>query len=180
MVVNVQGQSCGVIGTDAGGVEAYSQPNFYLNTQDPAPCSGTIDEFQYCYYDTQIARSYGFTFAVFRETSMGEYTKVSEAYTAVRGFNLHDSFACLSFPVMNQIQIQAGDMIGACVYNSPGILRLETYVVGEGVDPERFLMVASNSGCGDSTVPSPVSSLSKVESLVLHISATISEYTTPY
>ena len=178
VVDSVQGQTCNVIGTDTDkGSDADTSRRFYLNTQHPAPCSGTVDEFQYCYYRHSMrVDSYRFTFAVFRETSPGSYSTVSEAFDAVRDPN-PDLFACLSFPVMNQIQIQAGDMIGACVYDPPdtGSDRiLETFVVGQIAD--RFLMRTNTEArCSDSTVPSPVSSLSTVNERVLHIYANISK-----
>ena len=180
VVDSVQGQTCDVFGTDADqGSDADRARRFYLNTEDPAPCSGTVDEFQYCYYrHSYRADSYHFTFAVFRETSPGSYSTVSEAFNAVRDPNPGVLFACLSFPVVNQIQIQAGDMIGACVYDLPDTaseVRLETYVVGQIAD--RFLMRTGTdeARCSDSTVPSPVSSLSTVNERVLHIYANISK-----
>ena len=123
------------------------------------------------------ADAYHFTFAVFRETSPGSYSTVSEAFNAVRGPNPVDLFACLSFPIMNQIQIQAGDMIGACVYDPPDTdsdrIR-EKFVVGQIAD--RFLMrTDTEARCSNSTVPNPVSSLSRVNQRVLHIYASISK-----
>ena len=175
VVISVQGQTCGVFGTDSGEFDADETHGFYLNTQDPAPCDGTVDKFQYCHYQHSTFRfSYAFTFAVYRETSPGLYSAVSEAFTAEREPNLFSDFACLRFSVNNQIQIQADDMIGACIYNPPGLTR-ETFVVGEDAGADRYLMTTSTSQCGDATVPSHVmtSSLSRVNSHVLHIYAYI-------
>ena len=180
-VASVQGQTCGIIGNNVE--QSFTREGdrrFFLNTQDPAECNGTVNGFQYCYYPrSSDAVSYAFTFAVFRETSPGSYNNVSEAFTAERYTNPATAFECLTFPISNQIQIQCGDMIGACIYNPPDQDsgdREETYVVSRGASNNHYLMRASDrdsSGCGDFTVPSTVSSLSRRGGRVLHISANI-------
>ena len=68
-------------------------------------------------------------------------------------------------------------MIGACIYDPPNldsVSRRETYVVGDEASNDRYLMRTSdNSGCGDFTVPNTVSSLSRRDRRVLHISANL-------
>ena len=178
VVASVQGQTCGIIGNNVEqSFDRDSELRFFLNTQDPAQCNGTVNGFQYCYYrHFSTAVSYAFTFAVYRETSPGSYSAVSEAFTAERDSNPAAVFACLTFPLSNQIQIQSGDMIGACIYNPPDLndsSRRETYVVGDEASNDSYLMRTSNSGCGDFTVPITVSSLSRRDRHVLHISANI-------
>ena len=187
MVVSAQGESCGVVGADSVEFDIDTAHGFYLNTQDPSPCNGTVDEFQYCYYrPSNLAARYDFTFAVFRETSPGSYSAVSEAYTTGRtltNLNLGSGdFACARFEVMNQVQIQAGDVIGACVYDPPNTgglsgVRAELNVVGGNAGNGNYLMMTGNAGCDDLTVPSPVtvSGLTTIDSHVLHISASISK-----
>ena len=188
MVVSVKGQVCGVIGTDSGEFDIDTAHGFYLNTQDPSPCNGTVNEFQYCYYRSSsfALGGYDFTFAVFRETSPGSYSAVSEAYTTGRTLTNHNlgsgDFACARFEVMNQIQVQAGDVMGACVYDPPNTgglsgVRVELNVVGGNAGNDRYLMMTENAGCGDFNVPSPVtvSGLTRIDSHVLHISASISK-----
>ena len=177
-VASVQGQTCGIIGSNVEqSFVRDSNRRFYLNTQDPAQCNGTVNGFQYCYYShSSSVDSYAFTFAVYRETSPESYSAVSEAFTAERDPNPAVTFACLTFSMSNQIQIQSGDMIGACIYDPPdqgSDIRLETYVVGDEASNDRYLMRTSNSGCGDFTVPNTVSSLSRRGRRVLHISANI-------
>ena len=181
MVVSVQGQTCGVIGTDHENedFDADRTHGFYLNTQDPAPCDGTVDKFKYCYFRHNslgaiFTDSFAFKFAVYRETSLGSYSPVSETFIAVRESNIADAFDCLIYPVSNQIQIQAGDVIGACIYDPPGGRR-ETFVVGQHAGADRYLMTTSTPECDDSTLPDHVSSLASVNSQVLLISADISE-----
>ena len=176
-VAYVHGQTCGIIGNNVEqSFDRETDRNFFLNTQDPAQCNGTINEFQYCYYRHFFsAASYAFTFAVYRESNPGSYSAVSEAFTAERDPNSAE-FACLNFSVSDQIQIQVGDMIGACIYDPPdsgSSRRRETYVVGEDASNDRYLMRTSNSGCDDFTVPNTVSSLSRRDGRVLHISANI-------
>ena len=179
-VASVQGQTCGIIGNNVEqSFVRDSNRRFFLNTQDPAQCNGTVNGFQYCYYPrSSDAVSFAFTFAVFRETSPGSYSNVSEAFTAERDTNPTAEFACLYFSLSNQIQFQSGDMIGACIYDPPDLDigdRRETYVVSDGASNDRYLMRASSgdSRCGDFTVPNTVSSLSRRDGRVLHIFANV-------
>ena len=182
MVVSVKGQSCGVIGTDAGEFEANRAHGFYLNTQDPAPCDGTINEVQYCYYRTNQSEATAFRFsaALFRETSPGLYSAVSTVFRARRNDNNHgsQSFTCVVISFNSPVEVQAGDMIGACIYEPPSLSTVQLDVVGQNASADRYLMRTSNSGCSNIAVPSSVmnSSLTKLESLELHIHANISEY----
>ena len=177
-VASVQGQTCGVIGNNVEqSFDWDSDREFFLNTQDPAQCNGTVNGFQYCYYrHSRSAVSYAFTFAVYRETSPWSYSNVSKAFTVERDPNPAAGFVCLNFSLSNQIQIQSGDMIGVCIYDPPDLdsgRRRETYVVSNEATNDHYLMSTSNSGCGDFTVPSTVSSLSTREGHVLHISANL-------
>ena len=90
------------------------------------------------------------------------------------------SHICFNFQPSQAIEVQAGDVIGACIYTPTDELggvthREQLDVVGQNAGADRFLMVTSNSGCGDSSVPSPVSSLTRINSLVLQIYADISK-----
>ena len=182
--VESQGQVCGVVGSDA---QEFSVLNggygFYLNTQEPAQCNGTVSEFEYCYYRSdQGAARYDFTFAVYRE-SAGIYQPVSMAYTTGRNLFNHDlgftgTFACQTYQV-DPLMVQNGDLIGACIYDPPNtggsFSGVELDIVGQNAPTDRFLMMTDNSGCGDNTVPASVSSLTMIDSRVLHIWANISK-----
>ncbi|XP_064386571.1 uncharacterized protein LOC135335087 [Halichondria panicea] len=188
-VLTIHGQSCHV-GTDATEFEANKEHSFYLNTQDPAQCDGTITEFNFCYYRSnpiQLAASYDFTFAVFRRSS-SEYINVSEAFTTGRtvansNLGLFGTFACRTFSV-NDIPVQAGDVIGVCIYDPPDnagfTTRLPIDMVSQNAGSEHFLMSTGNSGCGDMSVPNPVtvSSLNRANQRVLHIHADITPLST--
>ena len=186
VVVSCQGQFCGVVGSDVGESVANRDRNFYLNTQDQATCDGTIDELQYCYYKTEKHNAlafggFSFTAALYREMRQGTYTAISDAYTNGISYSDHglQSFRCVSVSIP-PLQIQAGDVIGVCIYNPPksGLLgfRAQLDVVGQNAGADRYLLTSGNSGCGDSAVPNSVSSLTRENSLVLHIFASISKY----
>ena len=171
-MLTIHGQSC-LVGTDSSTeLVANREHSFYLNTQDPAQCDGTITEFNFCYYrSTPLAASYDFTFAVFKRSS-AEYISVSEAFTTGRtvansNLGLFGTFACRTFSV-NDILVQAGDVIGVCIYDPPDnaesvrILgndytnRLPIDMVSQNAGEDRFLMSTGNTGYGDMSVPSPV------------------------
>ena len=184
MFVRVHGQSCGGIGTSSGELVPNRTQGFYLNIQDPAPCNGTIDEFQYCYYHTEQdgADSYIFTTALFRETSPGIYRRVTSAHMANRNSDNIGSqpFTCVS--VNTVVKVQVGDVIGACIFGFEGegfSTRVDQLdLVGQDSSPEsdRYLMMADVSRCRDfflANNPVVVSSLSRVNYLVLHIFANI-------
>ena len=188
MVVSAQRQPCGVVGTDTGELVPNRNRGFYLNTQNPAPCNGTVNSFQYCYYHTDRLftfniDSYDFTFAVFRETSPGSrtYSAVSDVFTTGRTDLDSRNFACQKYQAINPVQIEAGDVIGACIYNPPeeGIFsrRVELVIVGQTASADQYLMMTDGSGCGDFTVPNyfSISSLNKLNSNVLHVSGSISK-----
>ena len=178
----VHGQPCGTIGASSEEeLTASRNHGLYLNTQDPAPCNGTVDRFRYCFYNTlQSASLYQFTFAVFRETS-NSYRAVSKAFTTGRTLSDRGSqtFSCITYEV-KPIEIQAGDIVGACIFDPPdengrNVIQLD--VVGDSDDEDNFLMSTGNSGCDNSAIPSTVSknSLNMRESIVLHIHADISK-----
>ncbi len=183
-MLTIHGQSCRV-GTDSSTeFEANREHSFYLNTQDPAQCDGTITEFNFCYYrSTQLAASYDFTFAVFRRSS-SEYINVSEAFTTGRTVANSNfgtgTLACRTFSV-NDIPVQAGDVIGVCIYDPPDNVglttRLSIDMVSQNAGSEHFIMSTGNSGCGDMSIPNPVavSSLNRADERVLHIHADISK-----
>ena len=177
----VHGQPCGTVGDSSEEELTASRTHgLYLNTQDPAPCNGTVDRFRYCFYNTlQSASRYEFTFAVFRELG-NSYRTVSEAFTTGRTFFNKglQRFNCVTYKV-ETIEVQAGDILGACIFDPPNedgrnVVQLD--VVGDSNDTNNFLMSTGNKGCDDSTVPSTVmiNSLNRKESVVLHIHADIS------
>ncbi len=120
---------------------------------------------------------------MFRETSPGTYTSVSNGFTTGRtAFNANfpsgTNFACVSYSPSAVVDIQVGDVIGACIYDPPdvnGRRVVQLDVVGRNAGPDQYAMSTGNSGCGNSIVPSTVTSLNRIDSSVVHIYAEISK-----
>ena len=207
-LTSAQQESCGSIGSNN---EAASTPSraqlFYLNTANPAPCTGNITSWRVCYYgpdNVNGAGSYWTTYAVYRSMGSGSsirYVRVSEMFRAIRtiatftltpgvdgeieqgGFNCYtDSIDVGASP----LTIQAGDILGACVFDPDGdivfedgdiLIRLPLDVVGEASGPEESLLQMSTDGCSRVEIPSDVSAnqLSTLNSRRLHIYANISK-----
>ena len=177
---------------------------FYLNTANPAPCSGTVSKWRVCYYgppDETILTSYWATYAVYRRNSAGDtYNRVSDTFSAVRAsvslllaygiFNNVDglvrvnNFTCYDDSIDTPLTVQAGDVIGACVFDPEDVTlifnrvtRLQLNVVGRSDSANSHLMELDEAaaGCTEDTLPQSVStdSLTLTNSRALHIYATI-------
>jgi hypothetical protein len=118
---------------------------FYLNTANPALCSGNITNWRVCYYGPNrtsnsftFARSYWATYAIYRKVGTGvdeRYVRVSEIFKAVRGSTfarfregsvldgpIRSGFRCYTDSLntaeaSGSVTVQAGDVIGACVFD---------------------------------------------------------------
>ena len=200
-LASAQQEQCGSIGNsdETAGTASRAQM-FYLDTANPAPCTGNVTSWRVCYYgpDSIDDRgSYWATYAVYRrmgsDNSITGYMCVSEMFRAIRtvsriinndpivdgeieqgGFNCYnDSIDAGDSP----LTIQAGDILGACVFdpiNSPfSVNRLSLDVVGE-VNGESLQQMGTD-GCSRTNIPSDISinQLSTVNSRRLHIHANI-------
>ena len=159
---------------------------FYLNTANPAPCTGNITSWRVCYYQstsTRSFRSHWATYAVYRKTGSGiaeQYQRVSDVYRAVRitGALLNiianhsrvavvdgevlDGFVCYNDLIDvggSPLIVQAGDVLGACVFDPIELGRVmnkQLDIVGE-VNGESLLAMPSNdAGCNQDTLPSTI------------------------
>lgn len=181
---------------------------FYLNTADPAPCAGNITSWRVCYYGPnstsssftfRFARSYWATYAVYRKVDTGvveRYVRVSEIFKAVRASEfaarfreagdvvdgrIHPGgFRCYtdSIDTASSVTVQAGDILGACVFDPMNdryrlLSRRQLDVVGESRHNGGSLLATTAGGCSMDTLPSniPTSQLSVVNSRTLHIHA---------
>ena len=184
--LEVNSQQCsGPIGTKNEVEHAVVTRNrFYLNTAAPAPCSGTITEGRVCYYKPSRIRNYSdyyVTVAVYREMSddPGQYQKISDtfviSYTGrqIKYENRNNYFVCNTFDVSPDLDIEAGDVFGACVFNPSGGNRRRLEIVGEASGSS--LMEMSSGGCSLTSIPSTISisDLSNVDSRLLHVYANI-------
>ena len=180
MIVHGQ-DTCGVIGTNEEERTFIRDHNFYLNTQNPAPCDGTITSFQFCNYrGTQRVGFYESTFAIYRlrASESDSYDAIIPALSARRAFGTGlggflGSFGCTNLTLEDPVTVQAGDVIGACVFDPPDDDTLQNDVVGVIDDSDSYLMTTGTNGCGDAAVPQRVNSLSTTNSRVLHIHADV-------
>ena len=175
---------------------------FYLNTANPAPCTGHITSWTVCYYRPDAMNIVNFfwaTYAVYRRMgtdSSIHYIRVSEIFRAVRtnlntdytnaqevdGKNTQDGFDCYTDSLdagASPLTIQAGDILGACVFDPDGDIQvilstLPLHVVGEAGSGES-LMQMGTAGCSRQTLPSdiPANELTVINSRRLHIYANI-------
>ena len=175
---------------------------FYLNTANPAPCTGNITSWRVCYYGPENngllngLRSYWATYAVYRMVGSGRdgrYERVSEIFRAVRATRLlinrdissdidgviQGGFNCYEDSIdigESPLTVQAGDVVGACVFDpvdQPRMNRRQLGVVGNVNGVSLLAMTAG--GCALDSIPSNISvnDLSMVKSTTLHLYANV-------
>ena len=193
-------EQCGSIGTLDNTAATPSRAQlFYLNTANPAPCTGNVTSWRVCYYgpdDVHSLGSYWATYAVYRRIGSGSnirYVRVSEMFSAIRtisrftgdpivdGEIAQGGFRCYNDSVdvgNSPLTIQAGDILGACVFDPDGdipfiVTRLPLDVVGEVSGGS--LLQMSTAGCSRQDIPPdiPANQLSTLASRRLHIYANI-------
>ena len=197
-------QSCGIIGnSDSNEVNDRSERRFYLDINNPATCSGIVTSWTVCYHGRtqtdpapRFGASYWATYAVYRRTDSGEggeerYERVSEMFRAVRAtinFGEHvdgvlqEGFSCYNDSDNSTLTIQAGDIIGACIFDpedtSPFVGRHQLDIVGQ-VRGESLSQLQSDV-CTMDAIPSsiPYSDLLIRDNRRLHIYANIGSYQT--
>jgi hypothetical protein len=123
-------------------------------------------------------------FRAIRTIASFTFTPDVDGEIAQGGFNCYtDSIDVGDSP----LTIQAGDILGACVFDPDGdivfennnnlLIRLPLDVVGEASGPEEALLQMSTDGCSREEIPSdiPANQLSTLDSRRLHIYANISK-----
>ena len=155
-------------------------PSIFLNTDYPAPCSGTIERWRLCFYRPVthgVNDRYRLTLAVYRTMGTQYYVRVNPSlHTITVDFPAQsNNFACQYYDLnMNdQFNIEAGDIVGACVFNPSQTDRERMDIVSEA---NEYSLKQINTRCGWYSVPHTISSsqLSTINSRLLHLSATIS------
>ena len=194
-------ENCGSIGnTNDNAVTAERGRSFYLNTANPAPCTGNIISWRVCYYgpgqepDNDEFFSYWATYAVYRKMGSGadeHYERVSQLLSAVTATNnlvridntgrtdgviRQQGFNCYDDSITAPLAVQAGDVLGACVFNPEDgnfFTRDQLDVVGR-VSGESLLRMGAGD-CSTTALPTTIqtSQLSTVNSRRLHIYAII-------
>ena len=174
-----------ILGTnDETAYTADRSRRFYLNTAAPAPCNGTINGWRYCFYnprarDLEDGRTYSTTFAAYRATDTG-YQRVSNVN--VVSWSGHDiintlsqSFNCFNISV-NDFIIEAGDIVGGCVYNPDGGSTRQLDIVGQNAAGYSLMQMNDESQCEQNSLPMSISSrqLGNIRnSRILHVYASI-------
>ena len=190
-----QQDSCGSIGnSDETQITARSDERFYLNTDNPAPCTGNITSWRVCYYgpgDNVTLRSYLTAYAVYRLMGSGSnerYERVSEVFTASVGTSniaafvdatvQQTGFTCFDDSTSAPVMIQAGDIVGACVFRPTDansfVSTRQLDIVGR-TSGESLQEFSNVDGCSRTEIPSNIqtSQLSTRNSRRLHIYANI-------
>ena len=142
---------CGTIGRlDETAATPSRAQQFYLDTANPAPCTGNVTSWRVCYYGPDMiesAGSYWASYAVYQRVGSGpniRYVRVSEMFTAQRavshfigtpsvdgeifegGFNCYDDIGnAHGFPF--NLTIRAGEFIGACVFDPEGDVIIDSF-----------------------------------------------------
>ena len=172
---------------------------FYLNTDNPAPCTGNITSFRVCYYgpssvDQNQMIIFMSTFAIYRRMGSGgdeRYERVSDTFKAVLSNNnmtdfdtdkidgvIQGGFTCLND--VNDLNIplpvETGDMVGACIFDpedNENVTRQQLNIVG--TMPSEFLLGTDNTDCTVDDIPSIflANQFSRSNSKRLHIYANI-------
>ena len=179
---------------------------FYLNTANPALCTGTITSWRVCYYEPtsdDIFDRFWATYAVYRRTNITHYERVSQIFSAVRSISQtsnrlepivdglvdDEDINCYDDGVGNSpLSVQAGDVIGACIFDPENrnirglpllfVNRLPLNIVGRDSGEEDFLLQMGTSGCSREILPTEVytNQLLNVSSLRLHIYTNIGKF----
>ena len=195
---SAQQERCGSIGNNDETAATPSRAQmFYLDTANTAPCTGNITSWRVCYYGPDSVNdrgSYWATYAVYRMMGSGDsvrYIRVSGMFSAVRTIAIFVSvdpvadgeiteggFNCYDDAIDSPLTIQAGDILGACVFDPSNsvlfdVTRLQLDVVGE--TSGGTLLQMGTSDCSRTDIPSDIlaSQLSTINSRRLHIYANI-------
>ena len=203
--ISAQQERCGSIGNSSETAVTPTRAKlFYLDTANPANCTGNITSWRVCYYGPESIDnlgSYWATYAIYRRIGSGDsvrYERVSGVFRAIRavakfttdpivdgeivqgGFNCFDDFIDAHD---SPVTIQAGDILGTCVFDPNdlflAITRLSLDVVGEVSGESTPLLQMGTTGCFLNAIPSNISAnqLSTLNSTRLHIHANIGKLT---
>ena len=193
---------CGTLGNNIErSFTVASNRKLYLDIGNPAPCAGTITNWRVCYYgpsNRTNLTSYWSTYAVYRRASSNDsYERVSDTFSAVQASGIEllaydfrgivdgvvqlNGFTCYDDEVDSPLTVQAGDVIGACIFDPDDtalagftITRHQLNIVGRGRGNNNQLMQTMTAQCTrDSLLLSIPTSELESRPRVLHIHATI-------
>ena len=186
--VNCQAQCSSGIGSNSE-TEFTAAPvtttSFFLNTDYPAPCSGTVTRWRFCFYrpDThEDGDRYRLALAVYRPIGSGNSTQYeiveSSLRTITRTFpaNSTSNFICrnLNLQATNRsFDIEVGDIAGVCIFNPTDSTIEPMHIISEA-NGSSLLQNNIPVQCSFDSVSSvniSSSQLIRVESRLLHLSA---------
>ena len=185
--------SIGVVGFPFSQVDDHF---LYLNTGGPADCSGDITSFTYCYYSPPTNlhgndESYRTNLGVYRPRTEGGstvYDLVSRVLTVERsqaqvdselnwdGNEYSSGSTCPNVNLTEPVTVNAGDVLGACVRQSSNNVN-QLDIVGRAFSS---LVRTDTTGCTDTELPQSVTSVETASFRVLHLHATICEFSTTF
>lgn len=195
--------TCGLIGNTN---EAETTPSrdhmLYLDTENPATCTGNVTSLRVCYYqpanftNSTLRTVYRALYGVYRKLNSESYVRVSESLNATvytpdlpllgtrdqeiaSGFNCYDD-------VLDQedssafLKIERGDVLGACIVEpndlSGGTKRHQLDIISKESGHSLMQASLSNSDCLHGLIiPAVISveQLSVVSSRKMHVYANI-------
>ena len=158
---------------------------FYLNTANPAPCTGNITSWRVCYYGPSSTslfslRDYWATYAVYRRRGTGsteQFEQVSEMFTALRATRIatvfgqrfvdrkvdgviQSGFHCYTDQLdtgSSPLTVQAGDVVGACVFDPVNHPRvIRRQLDIVGEVSGESLLAMNTGGCSLTGMPSSI------------------------
>ena len=179
----VSGQQCtvGRVGSTRTGTMANRAVNeFYIDRGNRAGCAGMITSLSYCFHrppgNVPVANEYLTTVAVYRPASTNAnenvFTAVSSPITIQKpvvefqtelNAATDTNFACSVFNLPQPVPMATGDVLGACVFDSPdttsGVTTYRLDIVSRAASGSEDLVrtntdPSSPVGCSATTVPS--------------------------
>jgi len=166
----------------------------YLNTAQPALCSGYIHAITFCYFDDFNSLLFSLTdyyvaAVIYRPSQDGAYIAVTETPITIRNSANRlrsmipsGSSGCVTEELDNPVAIEAGDVIGVCSYDgvddSNPFTSLEPLdIIHSGNDD---IVALRNQECGPDETPQEISpsdidNADATSSRTLFLSASISE-----
>ena len=186
-----------IIGSkDSTPLNPFGNDGFYLNKERPAPSNGTIKSVQYCYYgrrDTSV-NTYQSLVALYRPGARSTFDRVSDTLIISKrrpisnvppGDVLLRGFNCDVYELETSIQVQKGDVIGACIYDNSNIGNLDLISRTPSTNGGYTLFVDSvnRADCDSGTLPSKLYNDNfegTMDEGILHVSAEICESVNSY
>ena len=198
--VSAQPFQCGTVGHDLQSSQTkLTDFGFYLNTQNPAPCSGNVTTWEYCYYQPDASLRMSLNVDAAFQVPFGIYrlngSKISDIFLiSISNSNIGTGpFTCQTFNMSSVTTIQKDDIIGACIHDAvtgnSNAARAEAHLNLAGDNADGYSVHTadtSNRRCDKGiynnkvvTVPASVSEsvLTNRNSTILHLFAHIGKYT---